>query len=228
MEILNDIGQFDLRESGMSGLGGRREKNIFQASRQLMSKRSMIALFEQYCLQEPPLNAVDSVTPPQVAWSAESFGAQSDSPAQVCSFTSFADYLNELSVKAYSLPASGVFTSGFGPRWSRHHSGIDIANHVGTSIRASRSGRVIFAESLGAYGLMVEILHPDGYKTRYAHCDEILVRVGQSVSRGDLIARMGNTGRSTGSHLHFEIRSPENYAIDPASFLRGIMINEEV
>ena len=228
MEISNDFGQFKPQESAMSGLSGERGKNVFHASQQLLSRRSMVVLFEQYCLQESPIIAVESVSPPQAAWSAESFAAKSESLAQVCSFASFAEYLSELSLKAYSLPASGVFTSGFGPRWSRHHSGIDIANHVGTSIHASRSGRVIFAESLGAYGMMVEILHPDGYKTRYAHCNEILVRVGESVSRGDLIARMGNTGRSTGPHLHFEIRSPENNAIDPASFLKGIMIDQEV
>jgi len=76
--------------------------------------------------------------------------------------------------------------------------------------------------------LMLEIKHPDGYKTRYAHCNEALVRVGETVSRGDLIARMGNTGRSTGPHLHFEIRSPENIALNPASFLKGILINQKV
>ncbi|WP_231857173.1 M23 family metallopeptidase [Synechococcus sp. MIT S9509] len=228
LEILNDVGQFKLQESEMSGLSGKLGKNVFQASQQLLNKRSVIALFEKYCLQESPVVVGDSVLLPQVAWSVESYETESDSLAQVCSFASFADYLNELSLKAYSLPASGVFTSGFGPRWSRHHSGIDIANHVGTSIRASRSGQVIFAGSLGAYGLMVEILHPDGYKTRYAHCNEILARVGESVSRGDLIARMGNTGRSTGPHLHFEIRSPDNIAIDPASFLKGITIEEKI
>lgn len=228
MEILNDIGQFRLQESATSGLGGEPGKNVFLASQSLLSKRSMTVLFEQYCLQESPIVSVNSVSLPKAPWPAESFVVKSDPIAEVCSFGSFAEYLNELSRKAYSLPAAGVFTSGFGPRWSRHHSGIDIANHVGTSIHASRSGRVIFADSLGAYGLMVEILHTDGYKTRYAHCNEILVQVGESVSRGDLIARMGNTGRSTGPHLHFEIRSPKNIAIDPTSFLKGITVEEEV
>ena len=126
------------------------------------------------------------------------------------------------------MPTTGVFTSGFGPRWSRHHSGIDIANHVGTSIHASRGGRVIFTGYLGAYGLMVEIQHSDGYKTRYAHCDEILVRVGEVVTRGDFIARMGNTGRSTGPHLHFEVRSPQNVAVDPISFLGDLSLQQQV
>ena len=188
----------------------------------------MVALFEQHCLRESVAAEVASAPLPESAWSAASFEVEPDSLAQVCSFASFADYLNELSLKAYSLPTSGVFTSGFGPRWSRHHSGIDIANHVGTSIHASRRGEVVFADYLGAYGLMVEIKHADGYRTRYAHCNEALVRVGEAVKRGDLIARMGNTGRSTGSHLHFEIRSPQNIAVDPALFIKGILLNQEV
>ena len=121
-----------------------------------------------------------------------------------------------------------MFTSGFGPRWSRHHSGIDIANDVGTAIHASRRGRVVFADRLGAYGLMVEIQHPDGYATRYGHCSEILVQVGEVVSQGHVIARMGNTGRSTGPHLHFEIRSPQGIALDPETFLGGMSLQESV
>ena len=229
VDALNGLAPFRIRDSERSGLHGESVKNIFQDSSPLLNKRSIVASFEQHCLHGSAAVVFASHSLPEASWSAGSFEAAPDSLAQVCSFASFADYLNELSLKkAYSLPASGVFTSAFGPRWSRHHSGIDIANHVGTSIYASRSGEVVFADYLGAYGLMVEIQHPDGYKTRYAHCNEALVRVGESVSRGALIATMGNTGRSTGPHLHFEIRSPENIAIDPASFLKGILIGREV
>ena len=228
VDILNDLGSFRLREAEVSGTSFHGGKYVFKASAPLISKRSITALFEQHCLQEPVGNELASVSMPRAGLFAAGDQASLKSLAEVCSFASFADYLNELSLKAYALPSSGVFTSAFGPRWSRHHSGIDIANHIGTSIRASRRGQVVFAEYLGAYGLMVEIQHPDGYKTRYAHCSEILVGVGDSVSQGDLIARMGNTGRSTGPHLHFEIRTPENIAIDPSSFLKGIKINEEV
>ena len=215
MDILNGLAPFEIQEIEKSALHVKSGNNIFQALSPLLNKRSMAALFEEHCLHESA--AVEAASAPLP-----------DSLAEVCSFASFADYLNELSLKDYSLPASGVFTSGFGPRWSRHHSGIDIANHVGTSIFAARRGEVVFVDYLGAYGLMVEIKHPDGYKTRYAHCNEALVRVGETVSRGDLIARMGNTGRSTGPHLHFEIRSPENIALNPASFLEGILINQKV
>ena len=215
VDILNGLAPFKIQESEKSTLHVKSGKDVFQALSPLLNNRSMAALFEEHCLHES--GAVEAASAPLP-----------DSLAEVCSFASFADYLNELSLKAYSLPASGVFTSGFGPRWSRHHSGIDIANHVGTSIFAARRGEVVFVDYLGAYGLMVEIKHPDGYRTRYAHCNEALVRVGETVSRGDLIARMGNTGRSTGPHLHFEIRSPENIALNPASFLEGILINQKV
>ena len=228
VEILNGLAPFRIQDSESSALYDNSGKNIFQASLPLLNKQSMVALFEQHCLHDSAAAKVASAPLAESAWSTASLEAAPDSLTQVCSFASFADYLHELSLKHYSLPASGVFTSGFGPRWSRHHSGIDIANQVGTSIHASRRGEVVFADYLGAYGLMVEIKHPDGFSTRYAHCNEALVRVGETVNQGDLIARMGNTGRSTGPHLHFEIRSPENIAVDPASFLKGILINQEV
>jgi len=228
MEILNRLAPLRIQNSERSDLLSKSGKNVFQASSPLLNKRSMVALFEQHCFNESAAVEVASASLLESAWAAASFGVAPDSLAQVCSFASFADYLNELSLKAYSLPASGVFTSGFGPRWSRHHSGIDIANHIGTAIHASRFGRVVFAEYLGAYGLMVEIQHPDGYRTRYAHCDEVLVRVGETVIRGDVIAKMGNTGRSTGPHLHFEIRNPKGIALDPEIFLGKINVQNHV
>ena len=205
-----------------------RDQQFFQASRGLFDQQSVTALFEKYCLQPSSVLEVDSGSASAGAASLRSIKASPDSFAQICSFSSFADYLNELASRSFLMPTSGVFTSGFGPRWSRHHAGIDIANHVGTAIQASRRGKVVFADYLGAYGLMVEIQHPDGYKTRYAHCNEIIVQVGESVSQGDLIARMGNTGRSTGPHLHFEIRSPQNIAVDPVSFLGELTIRKQV
>ncbi len=117
-------------------------------------------------------------------------------------------------------PTSGVVTSGYGPRWGRIHQGIDIAGPVGTPIVAAAAGRVVFSGwNDGGYGYMVDILHPDGTITRYAHNSALYVRAGEEVSQGQLIAAMGSTGYSTGPHLHFEIRPNGGAAVDPMIYL---------
>jgi len=117
-------------------------------------------------------------------------------------------------------PAQGVLTSGYGPRWGRMHRGIDIAAPVGTPIYSAAPGVVEFSGwNSGGYGYMVDIRHPDGSMTRYAHNSRLLVRVGQEVSQGEQIAEMGSTGRSTGPHVHFEIHLPSQGAVNPAPLL---------
>ena len=124
--------------------------------------------------------------------------------------------------QGYIWPARGVFTSGFGMRWGRMHKGIDIAGPIGTPIMAAATGTVTFAGwNSGGYGNLVEIEHPDGSLTRYAHNHRILVSAGQSVIQGQLIAEMGSTGNSTGPHLHFEIYPPGTDAVDPLAYLPG-------
>lgn len=115
----------------------------------------------------------------------------------------------------YIWPTKGVFTSGFGWRWGRMHKGIDIANNTGTSIHASRAGIVSYAGWSSGYGYLVEITHEDGESTRYAHNSQLLVKEGQIVSQGARISNMGSTGRSTGPHLHFEIRRRSGGAVNP-------------
>lgn len=97
------------------------------------------------------------------------------------------------------------------------HYGIDIASKTGTPIYAADGGKVVYAGYKGNYGYLVEIDHGNGFKTRYAHCSKILVKVGDKVYKGQHIANVGNTGRSTGPHLHFEVlkngknQNPANY-----------------
>jgi murein DD-endopeptidase MepM/ murein hydrolase activator NlpD len=98
------------------------------------------------------------------------------------------------------------FTSGFGMRWGRLHAGTDFAAPVGTPVYATADGVVTEAGWSSGYGRMIKIQHEFGIETRYAHLNAMRVEVGQRVSRGERIGDMGNSGRSTGPHLHYEIR----------------------
>ncbi|MBW4675836.1 MAG: peptidoglycan DD-metalloendopeptidase family protein [Desmonostoc geniculatum HA4340-LM1] len=121
---------------------------------------------------------------------------------------------------AYQWPAKGTLTSGYGWRWGRMHKGIDIANSTGTPVFSSAEGIVEKAGwNNGGYGNLVEIRHPDGSSTRYAHNSKILVQAGQHVSQGETIALMGSTGHSTGPHTHFEIHASGKGAVNPIAML---------
>ncbi|PSB21430.1 peptidase M23 [filamentous cyanobacterium Phorm 46] len=124
------------------------------------------------------------------------------------------------SANGFIWPAKGVFTSGYGWRWGRMHKGIDIAGPIGTPIVAASDGVVTYAEwNDGGYGYLVEITHPDGSETVYAHNSRILVQKGQKVDQGQQISEMGSTGFSTGPHLHFEIHPAGSGAVNPMAFL---------
>ncbi|MDY0211954.1 MAG: M23 family metallopeptidase [Desulfuromonadaceae bacterium] len=109
-------------------------------------------------------------------------------------------------------PTSGWISSGYGARTDpfngrrAYHYGIDISNLRGTPILATAAGKVVFAGTNGGYGKMVKIKHPDNYTSIFGHLDRFQVKVGDSVERGATIGSMGNSGRSTGSHLHYEVR----------------------
>lgn len=121
-------------------------------------------------------------------------------------------------------PSEGEISSGFGwrrdpiRRYTKFHSGLDIANDPGTPIEAVADGTVVRAEMTSGYGNMVDIDHGFGIVTRYGHCSALLVAAGDHVQRGDPIALMGSTGRSTGPHVHFEIRI-DGSAQDPLKYL---------
>ncbi len=112
----------------------------------------------------------------------------------------------------FIVPLFGRITAGFG--WRIHpithrrefHTGIDIANYYGAPVRAAESGKVIFVGRNRGYGKMIIIRHSNGYSTRYAHLSKYRVRYGQRVRQGRIIGYVGNTGLTTGPHLHFEIR----------------------
>ncbi len=121
---------------------------------------------------------------------------------------------------SFPLNASYRFTSGFGPRWGRMHKGTDMASAHGTPVHATADGVVSFAGQQSGYGNVVKIKHAFGIETTYAHNSRLRVSKGQRVSRGDHIADMGNTGRSTGTHLHYEVRV-NGKAVDPMTYIKA-------
>jgi Peptidase family M23 len=140
-------------------------------------------------------------------------------------------YLSHLVDTLQSLPIAhpmphGRFTSGYGRRLDPFrrtlatHTGIDYAGAVGSKVYVTAGGRVIYASYNGAYGRMIDVDHGNGFVTRYAHLNRISVRRGQKVSRWQAIGVQGSTGRSTGNHLHYEIRY-HGTPINPIQFIKA-------
>lgn len=115
-------------------------------------------------------------------------------------------------------PMDGEIFSGFGIRNGRRHDGIDIAAKAGTAIKAAADGKVAFSGKLAGYGNTVIIRHPDKFFTVYAHNSRNEAKKDEKVKKGDVIARVGSTGRATGPHCHFEIRHGQK-ARNPLFFL---------
>jgi len=125
----------------------------------------------------------------------------------------------------FRSPVHGKLTSKMGfridpfTRRMAYHSGIDIAGKLGTPVYAAQYGKVIYTGYRGNYGKTVILLHPQGYTTLYAHLHRITVKRGQAVKQGERIGTMGNTGRSTGPHLHFEVHQNKKL-IDPLKVIK--------
>ncbi|MBR2489896.1 MAG: peptidoglycan DD-metalloendopeptidase family protein [Ruminiclostridium sp.] len=121
-------------------------------------------------------------------------------------------------------PVQGTISSDYGYRFifgeTNFHRGIDIPAPTGTAINAAADGVVTFAGERGTYGNLVILTHPGGFQTYYAHCSQLLVRAGDFVTQGQPVAAVGSTGRSTGPHVHFEVRY-QNDPIDPLLYLPG-------
>ncbi len=121
---------------------------------------------------------------------------------------------------AMPLKTSFRYTSGFGRRWGRMHEGIDMAGSLGSPVYSTGDGTVVYAGWENGYGNLIRIKHDFGLETRYGHLSKIGVSVGQKISRGDRIGDMGNTGRSTGPHLHYEVRT-NGKATNPMTFIKA-------
>jgi murein DD-endopeptidase MepM/ murein hydrolase activator NlpD len=150
---------------------------------------------------------------------------------QEASFKEISSYLNKqrsiLAATPSIWPINGWITSGFGKRASPltgepgRHYGVDIANVVGTPIHATADGLVVYAGWENGYGRVVVIEHGYGFSTRYGHCSSVDVKVGDEVKRGQIISYVGSSGRSTGSHLHYEVRI-HGIPVDPEKYLPEI------
>ena len=118
---------------------------------------------------------------------------------------------------------SSAVTSRFGMRHhptlgrTRMHSGVDLEAPTGSPVVAAADGVVAYANWMGSYGLLVTLRHASGFETRFAHLSRIMVSPGQQVTRGQVLGLVGSTGRSTGAHLHYEVRQ-NGAAVDPLGF----------
>ncbi|MBQ3114589.1 MAG: peptidoglycan DD-metalloendopeptidase family protein [Clostridia bacterium] len=126
--------------------------------------------------------------------------------------------LSGIGTGSFIRPTYGSLSSRYGTRWNRQHQGIDISASAGTNIVAADDGVVEFSGWEGGYGNLVKLSHGNGYTTYYGHCSKLLVKKGQIVEKGQVIAKVGSTGRSTGPHLHFEVRL-NNIPQNPLEFI---------
>lgn len=115
-------------------------------------------------------------------------------------------------------PTLGVLSSRYGARWGRSHDGVDISGEYNSDIKAADGGVVTYSGWMSGYGNYIVIDHENGYQTAYGHCASLNVGEGDRVAKGEVIAKMGNTGRSTGTHLHFEVRKNGEY-VNPLKYV---------
>ena len=119
----------------------------------------------------------------------------------------------------FGNPTRGSLSSRFGWRWGKKHEGIDIAAKIGTAIHATDGGKVVFSGTRSGYGKLIILDHGGGYQSYYAHNSKNVVAVGAKVHKGQKIAEVGNTGRSTGPHLHFEVRK-NGTPVNPLKYVK--------
>ncbi|HWG55596.1 MAG TPA: peptidoglycan DD-metalloendopeptidase family protein [Gaiellaceae bacterium] len=183
----------------------RRDKEQALESTQI-AKEDYLREVEGLLAQSSALAA--KIQAAQAAAAAAAAAAPASAPAPAAARSS----------SGFIWPVQGVLTSPFGWRWGRMHEGIDIAVGNGTPVVASASGTVIVAGWMGGYGNLVVVDHGNGVSTAYAHNTSVVVGIGQTVAQGQLVAYSGNTGNSTGPHVHFEVRV-NGAAVDPLGYL---------
>ncbi len=140
-------------------------------------------------------------------------------PSQVSVTTAAVSPPSRSITSLFAWPVFGQITSGYGWRKGEFHHGLDIACPLGTPIRAAQAGKVTFVGTRSVYGKTVVIEHANGTETLYAHTSKNMVRKGQQVKKGQVIALVGVTGRTTGPHLHFQVNFKDQ-TLNPVDYLR--------
>ena len=158
---------------------------------------------------------LNSISDPDRIWAGEQIRIPQEAVASAV--PAYAARVSTAHIRL-AWPLQGPISSGFGRRWGQMHEGLDIAVPYGTDVFASLGGKVSFAGRKGSYGNMVILDHESGMQTCYAHLSRLLVDPGMEVVAGEIIARSGTSGKSTGPHLHFEVRIADN-PVDPRRLL---------
>lgn len=218
---LDELTDLKAELEGMQALIEDQEKETKKKQANLKEKeQTLVAKVEELKMEDSKLAALErevranisELTRPAPSTQIASSGGSDGDLSTYSSSQSNGGYL--------AWPAVGGYISSYmGPRWGRQHQGIDIARPSNYNILAAADGVVVKAGHTGGFGNRIEIEHSNGLKTLYAHLSEINVSVGQEVSTGSVIGIMGNTGNSTGIHLHFEVR--KNGALqNPMDYLK--------
>jgi len=214
ISALNDIDNPDYIKPGEEIL----VPSIFEVSHEVTAGETIWQIADIYgILPQQILLANDIWYPKQLA-----IGRVLSIPGVKASVTITSNNSQKVSARDFDLvmekPTTGVLTSLYGMRHGEFHTGIDISNAIGTPIKAALGGQVIYVGWKGNYGRTVIIDHKNGFKTLYGHNHKTVVNKGQWVQTGDKIALMGNTGRSTGPHLHFEVHR-YGKVVDPRRYI---------
>lgn len=174
---------------------------------QLVSSISTLYPFQYYSLNEEKRHLIGSAEKPEEISRLNPLGD-----------SSIIRELGSSPTLSFSAPTFGYITSRYGRRWLGFHHGIDIATVYGSPIYAAKGGKVAYAGWAFRYGRLIRIDHPNGISTFYGHCSKLLVKKGDWVAEGQKIGEVGNTGRSTGPHLHFEVRL-DGRTINPTAYV---------
>jgi murein DD-endopeptidase MepM/ murein hydrolase activator NlpD len=192
---------------------------------------AVVSTFEDQLTGQPKDTTAGPLFPEEKIYGATR--ARRVNPAAAAISTESTARVNSLSTEAsgpvsFNFPVRGRISSGFGTRFHpidkvmKFHAGLDIAVPKGTRVDAAAEGVVEFVGQKGGYGNVVIIRHPDGKETRYGHLEKVLVNQGETVSSRQQIALSGSTGKSTGPHLHFEIRE-NGQVLNPLKFLTNVL-----